>query len=142
MDPISPAQKEATVASETDSAHKFLDSFAESWSSNDGSTLGELFTEDGSLVNPFGERADGQEAIAAMYSGYFAGMLAGTSTTIEVETIRPVGDSHALVDAEQAITTPDGGVVLVVHLTALLRRDGEEWRFVDSRPYTPASAPA
>ena len=77
-----------------------------------------------------------------MYSEYFAGgMLAGTTTTITVESIRPVGDSHAFADAEQTITAPGVGMLLVVHLTALLRRDGEDWRFVDSRPYTPARLP-
>jgi hypothetical protein len=31
--------------------------------------------------------------------------------------------------------------VLVVHVAALLKRDGERWRFVDARPYTYATAP-
>jgi uncharacterized protein (TIGR02246 family) len=125
----------------TDSAAEFLDRFAETWASNDGFALGNLFTVDGSLINPFGQRADGRQAIAAMYSEYFTGMLAGTSTTIEVEIIRPVGDTHAFADAEQTITGPDGAVLLVAHLVALLRWDNEDWRFVDSRPCTPAALP-
>ena len=130
------------MGTETDSAAKFLHRFAESWSDNDGAALGEFFSEDGSLINPFGQRADGREAIAAMYREYFTGMLAGSSTAIKVETIRPVGDDLAVADAEQTITGADSRVVLVVHLVALLRRDGEDWRFVDSRPYTRATPPA
>lgn len=76
-----------------------------------------------------------------MYREYFAGMLAGTTTTITVETVRPVGDSHAFADAEQTITTATGEVLLAVHLAALLRRDGEDRRFVDSRPYAAAPLP-
>lgn len=124
-----------------DGATKFLDGFAESWARGDGRVLSDQFTDDGSLINPFGQRADGREAISAMYAGYFAGMLAGTSTTIRLETVRAVGDDSALIDAEQTIRAADGSPVLVVHLTALLTRAGEEWRFVDSRPYTFAPLP-
>lgn len=129
------------MGSDTDGAAAFLDQFASTWASNDGAALGELFTEDASLINPFGLRADGREAIAAMYEDYFAGMLAGTSTSVQVETIRTVGDGYAFADAEQTITASDGGVLLVAHLAALLRSHGGDWRFVDSRPYTPAPAP-
>ena len=125
-----------------DSAAKFLDRFAETWDTNDGRALGELFVEDGTLINPFGQRADGRAAVATMYTGYFAGMLAGTVTSVRVESVRPVGDNAAFVDAEQTITGADGGIVLVVHLAALLRRDGDDWSFVDSRPYGFATLPA
>jgi uncharacterized protein (TIGR02246 family) len=123
------------MRSDTDSVGKFLTQFAESWAANDGAVLGDLFTEDGSLINPFGQRVDGRAAIAAMYDDYFNGMLAGTTTTVAVESVRAIDDGHALADAEQTITAADGTVVLVAHLTALLRRRGEEWRFADSRPY-------
>ena len=124
-----------------DSAGKFLDRFAESWAEGDGQALADQFTEDGSLINPFGQRADGRAAIGAMYNEYFAGMLAGTSTAVKIESIRPVGEAAALVDAEQTILASDGNVVLVAHLSALLTREGETWRFADSRPYTFATLP-
>jgi uncharacterized protein (TIGR02246 family) len=130
------------MGSESDTAAEFLDRFAEAWASNDGAALGEHFTEDGSLVNPFGERADGRAAVADMYREYFRGLLAGTTTKIALETLRPAGEDHALVDAEQSISGASGDVLMAFHLAALLRRDEGEWRFVDSRPYAPAPAPA
>ena len=126
------------MGTETDSAAEFLDRFAETWASNDGGALSELFTEDGSLVNPFGQRADGRAAVARMYREYFAGLLAGTTTSISLESIRPTGDGHAFAVAEQTITASAGEVLMVVHLAALLRHDGDDWHFVDSRPYAPA----
>ena len=126
----------------TDGVGKFLERFAEAWESNDGQALADAFVEDGSLINPFGRRADGREGVAAMYSEYFAGMLGGTSSTIRVESIRPVDHRYALADAEQIIRGGNGDVLLVVHLAALLRRDGDDWHFVDSRPYTFAATPA
>ena len=35
----------------------------------------------------------------------------------------------------------EGSVLLVVHLAALMRREGDTWRFVDSRPYAFAAVP-
>jgi hypothetical protein len=55
--------------------------------------------------------------------------------------MRAVGAGDAFADCEQTITGADGQVVLVVHLAALLRRDGDSWRFVDARPYTFAEMP-
>ena len=130
------------MGQDTDSVAKFLDRFAETWATNDGQALADTFAEGGSLINPFGQRADGRAAVAAMYGEYFSGMLAGTSTAVRVESTRPLGDDEVFVDAEQAVTAADGAILLVVHLAALLRRDGEDWRFVDSRPYVFASPPA
>ena len=119
----------------------FLQQFADSWQKNDGTVLADTFTDGGALINPFGQRADGRSEVAAMYAEYFNGMLAGTTTTIQLNTARPVGNDHAFVDAEQTIHAPNGDTLLVVHLAALLQRDGDTWRFVDSRPYTTPPAP-
>ncbi len=44
-------------------------------------------------------------------------------------------------DAELKIYPANGEVLLAVHVTNLLRRDGDSWRLVDSRPYAFASPP-
>ena len=126
----------------TDSITKFLDRVADTWESNDGQALADCFVDDGTLINPFGQRAEGRQGVAAMYNEYFAGFLADSTTTIRVGSVRPVGADSAFVDAEQRIAGADGQLLLAVHLAALLRRDGEDWRFVDSRPYTLDAAPA
>lgn len=121
-----------------------LDGCAQAWKTNDGAELGRHYTEDGSLVNPFGERADGRAALTAMYTEYFGGMLRGTTTSFEVARARPVGVDHAFVDARQVIRAPDGSTVLALHLAALMRREGGTWRLVDARPFSYATpgAPA
>jgi uncharacterized protein (TIGR02246 family) len=117
------------------------DRFSTAWKTNDGATVADFFVADGALINPFGQRADGRAAIAAMYSEYFGGMLRGTSTAFKLASVRAVENNHAFADGEQTIYAPDGNVVLVVHLAALLRREGDGWRFVDARPYTFAAIP-
>jgi hypothetical protein len=76
-----------------------------------------------------------------MYSEYFTGMLSGTSTATTVQSVRAVGEGHAFADCDQTIIGSGGQVVLAVHLAAVLRRDGESWRFVDARPYAFQSVP-
>jgi hypothetical protein len=77
-----------------------------------------------------------------MYSEYFGGMLRDTSTSVDLGSVRSVEDDHAFADGEQTIYGPDGAVVLVVHIAALLRREGGGWRIVDSRPYAFATPPS
>ncbi|MBI4499499.1 MAG: SgcJ/EcaC family oxidoreductase [Chloroflexi bacterium] len=125
-----------------DDIRSALDRVSAAWKANDGSAVASFFVEDGSLINPFGQRADGRTAVAAMYSEYFGGMLRGTSTTFNLASVRAVGDNYAFADGEQAILAPDGNVVLNVHIAALLRRDADGWRFVDSRPYVFATMPS
>jgi len=120
---------------------EFFDRFTRSWGADGGAALGDYYCEDGTLINPFGERAQGRTAVAAMYGDYFAGILSATTTSVKLDSVRMVGSDHAFVDAEQTIVGADGTTAMAVHLAALLRRDSEGWRFVDSRPYTVASIP-
>jgi uncharacterized protein (TIGR02246 family) len=122
-------------------AEEFFRLFVDTWKTNDGAGVASLFTDDGALINPFGQRADGRAAIDAMYSEYFAGMLAGTTTTFDLESVRAVETNHAFADGVQTIYGAGGDVILVAHLAALLRRDSDDWRFVDSRPYTIPTIP-
>src|SRR5262249_22316011 len=97
-----------SVSTYVDQLASTFDRMAEAWAANDGGAVAAFFTDDASLINPFGQRADGRAAVAAMYAEYFGGMLGGTTTTVDVGSVRPVGADHAFVDAEQTITGPDG----------------------------------
>lgn len=118
------------------------DKLAAAWSANDGPAFAAFYTEDGSLINPFGERADGREAMTAMYSEYFGGMLKGTTTSISLTQSRPVGPDHAFADAEQTIYASNGDVLMALHVVNLLCKEGDNWRLVDSRPYAFLPPPA
>jgi uncharacterized protein (TIGR02246 family) len=118
-----------------DQVKSSIDRFCVAWNSHDGATLAGFFVTDGSLINPFGERADGRDAVGAMYSEYFGGMLRDTSTTFNLASVRDIEQDHAFADGEQTINAADGSVLLVVHVASLMRRESGEWHFVDSRPY-------
>ena len=119
----------------------FFNLVSAAWKKNDGQAVAATFTDDGTLINPFGQRAQGRGAVAAMYTEYFGGMLRGTSTTITVTHVRAVEKEHAFVDGDHTIYGPDGKVVLAVHISALLRRKGDGWQCADSRPFTFAPSP-
>jgi uncharacterized protein (TIGR02246 family) len=125
-----------------DSVNDFYEKLATSWSANDGAAFATFFTEDGSLINPFGERADGRDALRAMYSEYFGGMLKGSTTSINMTHLRTVGPDHVFSDADQTIYAANGDVMLALHVVNLLQRDGDDWRLVDSRPYELLAPPA
>ena len=130
------------MGSPENSVVAFHEKLAAAWSANDGTVFAAFFTEDGSLINPFGERADGREALTAMYSDYFGGMLKGTTTSISLTHLRPIEPDHALADAVQTIYAASGDVLLALHVVNLLQKDGDDWRLVDSRPYAFPPPPA
>jgi uncharacterized protein (TIGR02246 family) len=129
-------------AAADDGVHEFLELFAGAWNNNDGATVARFFSEDGSLINPFGQHAVGRAAVATMYTEYFGGMLRGTTTTFNHLSVRGIEVGHAFIDSEQLITASTGEIVLVAHVAALLRRHGDSWLFVDARPYTFPAIPA
>jgi uncharacterized protein (TIGR02246 family) len=132
----------ANMGAAEESVTAFFEKLAETWNTNDGAAFAACFTEDGSLINPFGERADGRAALTTMYTEYFGGMLKGTTTSIDLTQLRRVEANHALADADQTIYGDNGDVVLALHVVNLLRREGEDWRMVDSRPYAFPPPPA
>jgi uncharacterized protein (TIGR02246 family) len=129
------------MSTHLDQVKSTFDHFSDAWKTHDGPAVASFFVEDGAMITPFGQRADGRTAIAAIYSEHFAGMLRETSTTFSLASVRAVENNHAFADGEQTIHAPDGHVILVVHIAALLRREDEGWRVVEARPYTFAPVP-
>src|SRR4051812_12015341 len=54
------AREEDMMAADRASIQAFLDQAGQVWKTIDGGAFAELFTGDGSLINPFGERVDGR----------------------------------------------------------------------------------
>lgn len=129
------------MSAQLDQIKSTFDRMADAWKTNDAAAVASFFTEDGALINPFGERADGRQAIAAMYAKYFGGMLRGTTTAVDLTSVRTVEGNHVFADGKQTVYGADGNVVLALHMATLLRREGTAWRLVDARPYTYATIP-
>ena len=129
------------MSNEQATVDELFDRFSQCWATVGGTALGDYFTEDGTLINPFGEMAKGRGAVAALYGEYFGTILRGTTTAVTIDSMRMVGPDHAFVDGDQTILGPGGETVMAVHMSALLRRESGSWLFVDARPYTIATVP-
>ena len=129
------------MAADRASIQALYDELCVAWKTNDAGTVAELFTDDGSLINPFGQRADGRAAITSMYAEYFNGLLAGTTTVATVDTIRPIDADHVFVDGRQTVDAPNGATIFDLHISALVRREHDSWKLVDARPFSLAEPP-
>jgi uncharacterized protein (TIGR02246 family) len=118
------------------SVEAFYGTFTDAWKSNDAGQVAGHFAEDGTLINPFGQRADGREAVEAMYAEYFGTILRGSETSVRLDSVRSVEADHVFVDGDQSVVGSDGAALFELHISALSRRDGDSWRFVDVRPFT------
>lgn len=122
--------------------------FEAAFSAQDAEKLAALFAPDGSLINPMGERADGREAVAALFRKNFEGTLKGVRTRIEIQKVRLVTPDVALLDIRQELQggkpPPTAPRPWVAHGVALMSKAGGEWHVLDARPYffLPARAPA
>ena len=111
LHPMSEPRNEAAV-------EEFFGLFAQARKTNNGAAVSNLLVEDGALIKPFGQGADGRADIGAVYVEYFAGMLRHVDH-LQARKRAPVEADHALPDGEQTISAGRGEVVLVAHLAAL-----------------------
>lgn len=119
---------------------KRIREFEAAFSAQDAEKVGALFAAEGSLINPMGERADGREAVTALFRKNFEGVLKGTKTRIEIQSARLVTPEVALVDVEQQLLggapPPGAPRPWIAHVVVLLAREGGgDWMMVDARPY-------
>jgi hypothetical protein len=88
------------------------------------------------------EKAGAEPDPHRLHHSCFGGMLKGTTTSISLAHVRPVEPDHAFADAEQTIYAANGDVLMALHVVNLLRKDGDDWQLVDSRPYAFPPPPA
>jgi uncharacterized protein (TIGR02246 family) len=106
-------------------------SLREAWNAGDSAAIAATFAPDGRLVDPLGDEWDGREAISAAYQEYFGGLLAGTTTEIVIASVRELAPGLAVVDGWQTISGP----LPRMHLTAIVRAEGDTAQVVECRPY-------
>jgi uncharacterized protein (TIGR02246 family) len=101
------------------------------WNDGDTSGIAATFAPDGRLVDPLGDEWDGRDAVATAYREYFKTLLAGTTTEITIASVRELAPGLAIVDAWQTFSGP----LPRMHVTAVVRTDGDNARVVECRPY-------
>jgi uncharacterized protein (TIGR02246 family) len=105
------------------------------WNAHDPDALASLFVDDAVLVTPVGRRVEGRAALRELFAS--PGPTKQTSSSSEVDSVRPIDDATVLFTATQTLSGP--GVEQLgssrAQLVALARRDGDEWKLVEAHVF-------
>jgi len=78
--------------------------FAAGWNGHDAKKMAAVWAEDGDLINPFGQRAQGRAGIEKFFEAEQAGPMKGTAYRVESATVRELDPACAILDWESVVT--------------------------------------
>jgi uncharacterized protein (TIGR02246 family) len=125
--------------------------FSQAWAAGDAKARAMVFTNDGSIINPFGKEAWGRAEIIKLFEEENATIAKGTTHTFDNFKITFVLPNLALVDCDGTISgikTPAGDAApdQKVHVFAVAVKRGKDWQCRYARPTIfapmPGAAPA
>lgn len=109
---------------------RMVDRVEEAWNTGDADALADLFTSDADLRDPEGRWISGRDEIRGYLKGWM-GRRDGVAKEIEVARQRRVGDDAGFVDVVSVLRDPrQREPVERFEVSALVRQEGEAWRFV------------
>jgi uncharacterized protein (TIGR02246 family) len=142
---------------EDDAIKKVADDFSAAWGKPDAAKkMAAMFADDGDLVNPMGEEADGKAAVEKLFEREQGTMFKGSTLVLTVGKVRMLKPDVALGEGTWELTgvhTPDGktmnqkGMFSIV----LVKAKGKWWISalrpmspppMPPKPPTPPAAPA
>jgi uncharacterized protein (TIGR02246 family) len=106
----------------------------------DAKAVSAFWTDDGTLVNPVGQKGTGPAGVEKVISGDLATILKDAKMEMQVTQFRPVGKDAAWVELEHTVTGakgPDGKVMptMTLHVPLLMVKKGKNWMIAEARPY-------
>jgi uncharacterized protein (TIGR02246 family) len=119
--------------------------FEEAFNRQDAHEVAAFWESDGTLIGPTGNVGIGRSGVEKVYTSDVATILRGTRSAFEIQRARMLGREYACVDLDHTITGarfPDGTTgTMKLHIVAVARRSGDQWRWLDTRPYAFLPAP-
>ncbi len=113
--------------------------FTEALNRLDAREFVSCWTDDGTLVNPFGNYGRGRSEIERVFHEDPERFLQGSTTTVTVTGARRIADDCVLLDLDhdvQDYRRPDGSRGPVkMHAAILAQKVGDEWKWLDVRAY-------
>lgn len=125
--------------------------FVAAWNRHDPKAMAALWIRDGDLINPFGQVANGREAVEKLLTNEHSTFMKGTTFTIANMKARMIKPDVAMVDWDVEISGMHGSdgspmAPLKVHINQVMVKQGGQWWTAAARPVsylpTPGSAPA
>lgn len=108
-----------------------LERFRDAWNRHDARDLASLWSEDGELQHPWGERRVGRDAIRDLLDAEHTGTMSASRLVISRITVDPSADrAHAEIDAVlHDVRAPNGRTYeMPAVMSALFVRTGEDWQ--------------
>ncbi len=120
--------------------------FEAAFNRQDVPAVAAFWEPEGTLIGPTGIWGIGRAGVEKVYAHDVTNFLRGTRSTFEVLRIRMLGPDLACMDCDHTIAgarLPDGTTgTMKLHLTLVARRSGDQWRWLDARPYAFLPAPS
>jgi uncharacterized protein (TIGR02246 family) len=137
--PAAPKAKKAPKAGDEAGIKAAFKAFSEGWAAGNAKTLSSQFLPDGSLINPFGQEANGRAEIEKLIGADLA-MMKGSTHSFEISKVRFVLPGFALVDATSTLSglkMADGTAAMdaTIHVYVALAMRGSKWFIMALRPY-------
>jgi uncharacterized protein (TIGR02246 family) len=131
----------------------FEPSLADTWKAfeaafnrKDAQEVSGFWEKDGTLIGPTGNWGVGRSGVEKAYAYDVTTFLQGTRSSFEIQRVRMIGSDVAHIDLEHVLSgarMPDGTTgTIKLHLVVLARKSGDQWRWLDARPYAFLPAPS
>lgn len=78
--------------------------FVGAWNAHDATRMASIWADDGDLINPFGQKANGRAAIEKLFDAEQAGVMKATTYKIESFSVRELDRRTAIGDWEAVLT--------------------------------------
>jgi len=129
------AQSELEIRAEI---ANMMTELADAFTRGEPDAVAAFFTDDATLINPAGARAQGRDQIRQVVHDDLRRILAGSKSTFILESMRACGPGLALVDATHKVEGARGEQMqgdLDLHVVCLCEKRGDRWMWRDARPH-------
>jgi uncharacterized protein (TIGR02246 family) len=143
---LAPAATMARGAADEQPIKDRLNEFQAAWNKDDAKAMAEVFTEDGSLVNPFGDSATSRAEIEKIFTEEHAHPFKGSTYSFTDVKIQWVSDELAVVDLNgniSGVKAADGSAApdCPHHVTwTMIKKDGK-WMGAAARAFQFSAKP-
>lgn len=138
--PALAAEKSSQVSKDDPAIKQLQQKFEKGWKAADPNALAQLFTSDGSLMNPMGEMAKGQDEIRQLFQRHFKTDLKGSTMRTDIDSVSQLGPNLVLADMTQHVEGANVNPMVrehPVHITAVLLKEGNEYKAKAIRAFAP-----
>lgn len=149
--PVAKKASKAAMGGDEEGVKAAFERFSQAWAAGDAKARAMVFTNDGSIINPFGQEAWGRAEIVKLFEDENATIAKGTTQTFDNFKMTFVLPNLALVDCDGTISgikTPAGDAApdQKVHVFVVAVKRGKDWQCRYARPTIfapmPGAAPA